>query len=121
MEQEVAALEDRRFAAMQAADLATLEALFDDALVYTHSSGARDDRTAYLKGIRDGVFRYHAIEVSDRVVRMFGDTALVFAHVVTRLTTRGIDKTIDNVTLSVWVRRPVGWRFVAYQPTLLPK
>jgi ketosteroid isomerase-like protein len=117
---EIAGLEDRRYAAMLAHDLATLAALFDEDLLYTHSSGLRDDKATYLKGLTDGVYRYHKIEVFDRTIRLHGETALVFAHTITALTTLGVDKTIDNMILAVWVRRSAGWRFVAYQPTLLP-
>ena len=42
------AAEDRRYRAMQDADLTTLDELCADALSYAHSSGVRDTKDEYL-------------------------------------------------------------------------
>lgn len=117
----VAALEDRRFAAMRGQDWDELDRLLSDDLVYTHSSGIRDSKAAYLRAMQEGIYRYFSMDVKERHVRVFGDTALVFSRVVTSLASRGVDKLLDNVTLAVWIRDHGRWQMVAYQPTTLPK
>lgn len=118
---EVAALEDERFRAMREEDWAALDRLFSPDLCYTHSSGIRDGKDAYLAAMRDGTYRYFEMTVLEREVRVFGDTALVFSRVLTRLHARGADKNLDNSTLCVWLRRDGAWRFTAYQATPMPK
>jgi len=89
--------------------------------VYTHTSGSRDSKASYVKAMQDGVYRYFSMDVRERRVKLYGDTALVFAHVITKLAARGVDKVLDAVTLAVWMRENGAWRMVAYEPTLLPK
>ncbi len=120
-EAAVAALEDQRFAAMRAQNWGELDRLLSDDLTYTHSSGVRDSKTDYLRAMQAGIYRYFSMEVKERRVRLFGDTALVFSRVVTSLASKGVDKLLDNVTLAVWVRDHGAWRMVAYQPTMMPK
>lgn len=117
----IEALEDQRFAAMRARDWDTLETLFSDDLTYTHSSGLQDGKASYIQAMKNDVFVYHAMEVKERTVTLLGDTALVFSHVITDLTSRGTQRRLDNKTLTVWARQHGAWRLVAYQPTLLQR
>src|SRR3546814_10039307 len=73
-------LEERRYAAMLAADTGTLEELLHDALVYMHSTGGADTKESYITGVRDGAFAYKAVERDDQTVRVHGDIGLVFNH-----------------------------------------
>ncbi len=62
-------LEEQRYAAMLAGDVATLERLLDDALTYTHSNGVVDTKASYIAGVRDKVWEYKAISrENERVV-----------------------------------------------------
>jgi hypothetical protein len=54
---EIKALEDRRYDAMLGNDLATLDRLLSEQLVYTHSNGQRDTKNAYLKRVESGHFK----------------------------------------------------------------
>ena len=45
---EILALEERRYAAMLAADMGALEPLVHEDLVYTHSSGVVDGKASWL-------------------------------------------------------------------------
>jgi len=117
---EVAALEDARFKAMREQDWPTLDRLFSEALVYTHSSGVQDGKASYLAAMQEGIYRYFAMDVVSREVRLFGDTALAFSQVRTHLESRGLERRLDNKILAVWIRENGQWRFVAYQPTAMP-
>ncbi len=48
---EIRSCEDRRFQAMIAADVATLEGLLGDDLVHTHSSASVDTKASLIEGI----------------------------------------------------------------------
>ena len=45
---EIKALEDRRYSAMLAGDMAVLDELCSDDLIYTHSKADHDDKRSYL-------------------------------------------------------------------------
>jgi hypothetical protein len=75
---EVSTFEDRRYDAMLRGDVAYLSTIFDDGLVYTHSSGKRQDGADYLRGLTVGHNVYRKIaHGTDRIVRL-ADTLLVY-------------------------------------------
>ena len=57
-EADIMRLEDERYAAMLAKDVAALERLLHPDLVYMHSSGIADTKASYIAGVRDRVWDY---------------------------------------------------------------
>lgn len=120
IEQDILALEERRCAAMAANDVAALEKLFHDDLIYTHSSAVVDTRASYLDTLKNGHTRYHSVQRSDEKVRVCGDTALVTGRAIIDVTVKGEKKRLDTRFLDVWTKTPQGWKFIAWQSTKLP-
>jgi ketosteroid isomerase-like protein len=116
----VLAAEDRRYQAMQDADLTTLDELFADELSYAHSSGARDTKSQYVEKVRSGYYVYRRIDHPVERVEVVGDTAIVVGRMTADLEVQGTPKTIDNLALAVWTRASGDWRLLAYAPTFLP-
>ena len=75
IEQEVLALEEKRCAALAANDIAALEGMVHDDLIYTHSSAVVDTRASYFGALKSGATRYHSLKRSEEKVRVCGDTA----------------------------------------------
>jgi len=120
IEQEILALEEKRCAAMAAHDVATLEKLFHDELIYTHSSAVVDTRASYLEALKSGHTRYHSVQRSDEKVRVCGDSALITGRAIIDVTVKGEKKHLDTRFLDVWTKTPQGWKFIAWQSTKLP-
>ena len=116
----VLAAEDRRYRAMQEADLGVLDELCADALSYAHSSGTRDTKDEYLEKLRSGHYVYLRIDHPVERVEVVGDTAVVVGRMTADITVQGTAKTIDNLALAVWTRASGDWRLLAYAPTPLP-
>jgi hypothetical protein len=116
----VLAAEDRRYQAMQDADLTILDALCADELSYAHSSGARDTKDQYLEKVRSGYYVYRRIHHPVERVAVVGDSALVVGRMTADLDVDGTPKTIDNLALAVWTRARGQWQLLAYAPTSLP-
>lgn len=116
----VLAAEDRRYQAMQDADLTTLDELFADELSYAHSSGARDTKSQYVEKVRSGYYVYRRIDHPVERVEVVGDTAIVVGRMTADLEVQGTPKTIDNLALAVWTRASGDWRLLAYAPSALP-
>jgi hypothetical protein len=118
--QQVLTAEDRRYRAMQDADLTTLDELCADELSYAHSSGARDTKAQYFGKIRSGYYVYRRIDHPVERVEVLGDTAIVVGRMTAEIEVQGVPRTIDNLALAVWTRASGAWRLLAYAPTSLP-
>lgn len=119
-EDEIRALEDRREAAMLAADTDTLAELMHDAVTYSHSTGGMDTKQVYIDGVRSGDFNYKALSRDDHTVKVQGDVALSFYHMVADVEIRGNMRHLDNRILSVWVRENGSWKLLAVQSGAIP-
>jgi ketosteroid isomerase-like protein len=115
----VLALEEQRCAATTQRDVAALERLLAEDLIYTHSSGRVETKAAFLESIRAGNPRYHRIERSDVVVRIYHDVVAVVTGVARfTVTLNGQDKVSFARFTNVWTRADAGqWRFSAWQAT----
>jgi Domain of unknown function (DUF4440) len=116
----VLAEEDRRYRAMQEADLATLDEQCAEELSYAHSSGVRDTKSEYLGKVGSGYYVYRRIDHPVERVEVLGDTAIVVGRMTADIEVQGVPKTIDNLALAVWTRASGTWRLLAYAPTSLP-
>jgi ketosteroid isomerase-like protein len=113
--QEIELLEDERYAAMRAKDLATLDRLLHEDLLYVHSSGATDTKRSYIASVRDHVWEYRQIRRDEQVTRTLGPVALVFNRLHMDTLNRGVAAELDNRALAVWVRTDGPWRLIAVQ------
>ena len=114
---EIRALEDRRYRAMLAGDIAVLDDLCSDNLIYTHSKADYDDKRSYLHKVGTRYFTYLEItHPADRILVVDG-AALVTGRMTAKVSVVGTIVQVDNRYLAVWVREQGAWKFVAYQPT----
>jgi hypothetical protein len=115
---DIAELEDRRYRAMLAGDVAELDRLLDENLLYIHSGGSADDKRSYLEYIRSGAVQYREFHRSNTRIRVFGETAaLVTGAIVIRLQLKGQDRELNSIYSGVWVRPDGCWRLVCWQAT----
>ncbi|WGR73115.1 nuclear transport factor 2 family protein [Bradyrhizobium sp. ISRA426] len=102
-------------------DVATLDQLLSDKLVYTHSNGQRDTKEQYLGHVESGHFKYFAIARPEEEIRVFGDMAMVVGRMVARVAVAGSERQLDNRSLAIWIRQDGQWSLLAYQPTPIPR
>jgi hypothetical protein len=110
-------LEEQRYAAMLAADVATLERLLDDQLTYTHSNGVVDTKASYIAGVREKLWEYKSISREGERVVLRGDAGLVYCRLRIDLLVRGTPRKVDANVLGVWTRSGGEWRLLAIQST----
>jgi hypothetical protein len=67
---------------------------------------------------RSGQLRYESMNVSDMVVRLYGDTAVVTARADVKGHQLGEDFSGPYRYTRVWVRRNGHWQAVSYQATV---
>jgi hypothetical protein len=121
------AAEAARLQAMQNNDCAALGALLSDALIYQHSSGARDTRKSYLARMASGSLRYDKVEFlapEFRLIGGVGGVGLVHACMLATVVRDGTPREIVSSYLAVWEHsdkhdehNAFGWKLVALQGT----
>ena len=116
----VLAADARRRAANVAKDVVTLEQLLTPDFTYTHNTGFREGREAYLDRIRKSQVDYVAMERPEAEVRLYGDVALVdgLASMTYRNPPGGPEHTVKTLYLAVWVLQAGQWRIASYASTL---
>ena len=70
-------LDKKRMTAMAQKDLATLNALLADDLVYTHSSARLDTKQSLIGDMESGATVYTSVEPSDVKAQDLGDTVVL--------------------------------------------
>ena len=114
---EIAAFEDRRYDAMVRGDSIALATVFDEGLIYTHSSGVRQNAAEYLCGLEAGTDVYRKIEHGiDRTVRL-ADSVLVYGWQRMTVESGGATRELDNLSLAVLSRPGGRWMLAAYVST----
>jgi ketosteroid isomerase-like protein len=117
----VLAAEDRRFAAMVRADTAALRTMLADDLAYTHTTGEKQDRAAFLRSIGNAELRYKSIAPSERTVRFVGaDAVVVTGRSSMQVEARGQLRAFAIRYVAVYQRLGGIWQLVAWQSTRLP-
>lgn len=114
--EEIIALENRRIEAMTKGDVAALEEILADDLLYTHTTARIDTKASFIDAVSTGRSNYKSIERKDVKVRDFGDTAVVTGQAKFHV---GNNK-FEARYIDVYAKRGDAWQMVAWQSTRVP-
>ena len=112
-------LDKKRMAAMAQKDVATLNALLADDLVYTHSSARLDTKDSLIGNMESGSTVYTHLEPSDVKAQEFGDTVILTGTAQIGVTSNGVPMSFAVRFTDVWVKRGGEWQMVNWHSTRL--
>jgi hypothetical protein len=118
--ESVEQIERRRFAAMVAQDIGTLEPLLADDLTYGHSNGDFENKSQFLETIRGGRLRYEAIDVQELSVRHYDKVAIVTGRLIVSARAGTQPLTLNIRYTDAYVNHDGRWQLVAWQSTRQP-
>ena len=118
--QTVIDLDRKRMQAMAAKDIATLESLLADDLVYTHSSARLDTKQSLIVGMTSGSTVYTGVEPSDVKAQDFGDTVVLTGVCQIKVIANGTPNAFGVRFTDVYAWRNGRWQMVTWQSTRLP-
>jgi len=95
----------------------SLRTLADDYVAIT-PLGQVTTKDETISARRSGQLRYEAMNITDMVVRLYGDTAVVTARADVKGHQLGEDFSGPYRYTRVWVRRNGHWQAVSYQATV---
>ncbi len=116
-EKAILKLEQEWEDALVKSDVAALEKLYADSMIYTHSNGSVDGKASYIGNIKSGVTRYESMTRDEIKVSLYGDSALVTCHWQVHVTSRGNKIDTNARYLHVYVKQKGRWQMAAHQAT----
>jgi hypothetical protein len=118
--QMIIELDKKRMTAMGHRDVATLNELLADDLVYTHSSARLDTKQSLIGAMESGTTIYTAVVPSDVKAQDCGD-AVVLTGVARISVKSGAGERSFGVRFTdVYARKGGQWQMVTWQSTKLP-
>jgi ketosteroid isomerase-like protein len=114
-------LDRRRMDAMGAKDLAALDALISDDLVYTHSSARLDTKKSLIGAMESGATVYSSVVPSDVKAQDLGDTVVLSGSARIGVMSQGRPNSFAVRFTDVWSNKGGKWQMVAWQSTRLPE
>lgn len=114
-------LDKKRMTAMAQKDIATLNTLLSDDLVYTHSSARLDTKQSLIGAMQSGATVYSSVVPSDVKAQDCGDTVILTG--VARIGVNSGGNAMDFAVrfTDVYASKGGKWQMVTWQSTRLPE
>ena len=120
-EQKIIDLDKKRMHAMAQKDIATLNALLSDDLVYTHSTARLDTKQSLIRAMESGATVYTAVEPSDVKAQDLGEAVVLTGVARISVMYRGNPNTFSVRLTDVYANKGGQWQMVTWQSTRLPE
>ena len=114
-------LDKKRMTAMAQKDVATLNALLADDLVYTHSTARLDTKQSLIGNMESGATVYTSVEPSDVKAQDLGDMVVLTGSCRIGVMSGGRPNSFGVRFTDVYAKRGARWQMVAWQSTRLPE
>ncbi len=118
--EEALKAEQDRYAAQMKGNVAAMQLLIGDDLVYIHSSTVQDTKATFIESIRSGNVKYRKMTRGEVKVRTYGCIAIVSGGAIFDVTVKAEDRTLNLLFHAVYAKRAAGIQFVSWQATKLP-
>jgi ketosteroid isomerase-like protein len=118
--QMVIDLDKKRMTAMAQKDLATLNELLSDDLVYTHSSARLDTKASLIGAMESGGTVYTSVVPSDVKAQDCGDTVVLTGSCRISVNSGGRPNSFGVRFTDVYANKGGRWQMVTWQSTRLP-
>jgi ketosteroid isomerase-like protein len=113
-------LDKKRMTAMAEKDIATLNQLISDDLIYTHSSARLDTKKSLIGNMESGSTVYTSVVPSDVKAQDLGDTVVLTGSCRIGVNSGGNAMNFGVRFTDVYANKGGRWQMVTWQSTRLP-
>ena len=113
-------LDKKRMQAMASKDIAALDALLADDLVYTHSTARLDTKQSLIANMKLGATVYSAVEPSEVRALDLGDAVILTGVARIKVSSNGKDLEFRVRFTDAYANRSGRWQMVVWQSSRLP-
>jgi ketosteroid isomerase-like protein len=112
-------LDRKRMTAMAQKDIATLQTLLSDDLVYCHSSARLDTKQSLIGAMQSGATVYTGVDPSDVTAKDLGDAVVLTGVARIQVLSNGKPNAFSVRFTDVYAKQAAGWQMVTWQSTRL--
>lgn len=116
-ESDVLSLDDQRYTARANGDVDAMSRIYADDYTLITAEGALRAKSDQIDEMRAAQLKFNPIEIIDRTVRVYGDSAIVLAHEHSSIIRNGQEIGGNFRTSRIYVRRDGRWQLVHTQAT----
>ena len=117
---DIEKLEQERFTAYVNSDVAALDRIFADDLVYIHSNGMPDTISAVVRSFASGDLKISRFDGEDIKVRQVGDVMVAIGLVHVDLVNKGTAAKFDLRYSAIYIKQGGEWRLVQVHNARMP-
>jgi ketosteroid isomerase-like protein len=121
VQEEIKKIELERNHAILTGDAAALDRMTSPDYTFINQRGELRTKTEILDGFKSGAFQYGSRDVSDLMIRVYGNTAVVTGRAIQKGTENTKDYSGENRFTRVYVKQGGRWVSVALQVTLVAR
>jgi ketosteroid isomerase-like protein len=115
--EEILKVDDERNQALQKGDIATLDRIYSDDLVYTNASGAILSKAQHLAELKGRTLHFVSFVHEDVQVTVHGDAAFLTGVSKSKVEYRGSVSSSNRRFLNVFMKKDAQWQCVAHFET----
>lgn len=119
IQKEIIAVDQERYDAMRKQDMAAMDRLHGDGLVFINTKGKMLNKAEYMDEIKSGVLKFLSVEIDDYHWGMYGDTVIMNGRAKSVVEYHGVVNKKPRRFTSVFVKMDGQWRLVAHQATII--
>jgi hypothetical protein len=119
IQKAILAVDNERYEAMQKKDMAALDRLHADGLVFINTKGRMLNKAEYMEEIRSGNLKFLSVETDDYKFCIYGDTVIMSGRAKSVVEYHGVVNKRPRRFTSVFIKMQGQWRLVAHQATLI--
>ena len=119
--QKIIDLDRHRMTAMAQKDIAKLNSVLSDDLVYTHSSARIDTKQSLIGAMESGTTVYTAVEPFDVKAQDLGDAVVLTGSARISVMSNGKPNAFSVRFTDVYANKGGQWQMVTWQSTRLPE
>jgi uncharacterized protein DUF4440 len=119
--EHIIGLDRQRMQAMAAKDIATLNKLLSDGLIYCHSTARLDTKQSLIGAMESGATVYTGVEASDVKAQDLGDAVVLTGIARIKVMSGGKPNAFSVRFTDVWGKSGGQWQMVTWQSTRLPE
>ncbi len=112
-------LDRKRMTAMAEKDIATLQVLLSDDLVYCHSSARLDTKQSLIGAMQSGATVYTGVDPSDVKAQDCGDAVVLTGVARIQVLSNGKPNAFSVRFTDVYAKKGASWQMVTWQSTRL--